>query len=289
MKFVFKMKTVLITGINGYLGSHLAKALSAEYNIIGLEYSMENLFRIADCNYKVYSAKDGIPEAIFTEQTIDIIIHTAIFYGKNNEDFIQMFKANLYSPFNLLDKAIQHGCQLFVNTDTVLDRFVSTYALTKRQLQEWLYLRKKEIKVINMQLEHFYGPGASPTNFITSMIDKLKSNEPQIDLTLGEQQRDFVYIDDVVNAYLTLIEKNDLIIEPYTSFQVCTNQLISIKELMILLKDLTKSSSTLNFGAVPYRVNELLHSETDNTALRALGWKPNYTIKEGLKLTSCNS
>ena len=283
------MKTVLITGINGYLGSHLAKALSAEYNIIGLEYSMENLFRIADCNYKVYSAKDGIPEAIFTEQTIDIIIHTAIFYGKNNEDFIQMFKANLYSPFNLLDKAIQHGCQLFVNTDTVLDRFVSTYALTKRQLQEWLYLRKKEIKVINMQLEHFYGPGASPTNFITSMIDKLKSNEPQIDLTLGEQQRDFVYIDDVVNAYLTLIEKNDLIIEPYTSFQVCTNQLISIKELMILLKDLTKSSSTLNFGAVPYRVNELLHSETDNTALRALGWKPNYTIKEGLKLTSCNS
>lgn len=283
------MKTILITGINGYLGSHLAKTLSTEYNIIGLEYSLENLFRIANCNYKVYAAKDGIPEEVFTDQPINIVIHTATFYGKNNEDYLQMFNTNLYSPLNLLDKAIKHGCQLFVNTDTVLDRFVSTYALTKRQFQEWLYLRKNEIKVINMQLEHFYGSGASPTNFLTLMINKLKNDDPQIDLTLGEQQRDFVYIDDVVNAYLTVIEKQDQLADPYSSFQVCTNQLISIKELMNTLKELTKSNSKLNFGAVPYRENELMHSETDNAALIKLGWKPQYTIQEGLQLTSSNS
>ncbi len=279
------MKTILITGINGYLGSHLAKALLKDYNIIGLEYSLENLFRIANCNYKVYAAKDGIPEEVFTEQTIDIILHTATFYGKNNEDYIQMFNTNLYSPLNLLDKAIKHKCQLFVNTDTVLDRFVSTYALTKRQFQEWLYLRKSEIKVINMQLEHFYGPGTSPTNFLSYMIGKLKNNEPQIDLTLGEQQRDFIYIDDVVNAYLTVIAKQDQLADHYSSFQVCTNQLISIKDLMNLMKSLTNSNSVLNFGAVPYRENELMHSETDNTALINLGWKPQYTIQEGLQKT----
>lgn len=282
------MKTFLISGINGYLGSHLAKALSNEFNIIGLEYSLENLFRITECNYKVYSAKDEIPEAIFTEQTIDMVVHTATFYGRNNEDYIQMFEANLYSPINLLDKAINHGCQLFVNTDTVLDRFVSTYALTKRQFQEWLYHRRNEIKVINLQLEHFYGPGASSTNFITSMINKLKNNEPHIDLTLGEQQRDFVYIDDVVNALLTVIKKQCIIVPSYSSYQVCTNKLISIKKLMIMMKDLTKSSSTLRFGAVPYRENELMHSETDNTDLRALDWNPLYTTKDGLDLTLSN-
>lgn len=279
------MKTILITGINGYLGSHLAKALSVEYNIIGLEYSIENLFRIVGCNYKVYSAKDGIPDAVFTEQTIDIVLHTATFYGKNNEDYLQMFNTNLHSPLNLLDMAIKHNCQLFVNTDTVLDRFVSTYALTKRQFQEWLYLRKNEIKVINMQLEHFYGPGASPTNFLTFMINKLKNNEPQIDLTLGKQQRDFVYIEDVVNAYLTVIKKQDQLADSYSSYQVCTNQLISIKDLMNLMKSLTNSNSMLNFGAVPYRENELMHSETDNSALINLGWKPQYTIKQGLQKT----
>ena len=283
------MKTILITGINGFLGSKLAKALSTRYNIIGLEYSMENLFRLSKCNYKLYAARDGIPETMFTEQHIDIVVHTATYYGKNNEDFNQMFYANLFSPFNLLDESINQGCQLFINTDTVLDRFVSTYALTKRQFQEWLYLRKNEIKVINMQLEHFYGPGASPTNFITSMIQVLKNNEPQIDLTLGEQLRDFVYIDDVVNAYLAVIGKQHLISDPYSSFQVCTNQLISIKELMNLLKDLTKSSSILNFGAIPYRETELMHSQTDNTALRGIGWKPSCTISEGLKYTLLNS
>lgn len=283
------MKTILITGINGFLGSNLAKALSLENNIIGLEYSLENLFRLNKCNYKLYSALEGIPETIFTEQYIDIVVHTAVFYGKNNEDFNQMFTANLISPFYLLDKSIIHGCKLFINTDTVLDRFVNTYALTKRQFQEWLYLRKNEIKVINMQLEHFYGPGASTTNFITSMINKLKTNEPQINLTLGEQQRDFAYIDDVVNAYLTVIEKQNLIADPYSSFQVCTNQLISISELMSLMKELTESSSILNFGAVPYRENELMYSKTDNTALRGLGWNPNYLIREGLKHTLLNS
>lgn len=276
------MKTILITGINGYLGSHLAKALSTEYNIIGLEYSLDNLFRIANCNYKVYAAKDGISDAVFTEQTIDIVLHTATFYGKNNEDYIQMFNTNLYSPLNLLDKAIKHGCYLFVNTDTVLDRFVSAYALTKRQFHEWLYLRKNEIKVINMQLEHFYGPGTSPTNFLSYMIDKLKNNEPKIDLTWGEQKRDFIYIDDVVNAYLTVIQKQDQLPDAYSSFQVCTNQLISIKDLMNTLKELTKSNSILNFGAVPYRENELMLSETDNSDLIKLGWKPQYSILKSL-------
>ncbi|MDP3463667.1 MAG: NAD-dependent epimerase/dehydratase family protein [Bacteroidales bacterium] len=276
------MQTILITGINGFLGSSLAKALSSDFSIIGLEYSLENLFRIVDCNYKVYATKDGIADAIFTDQQIKIIIHTATFYGKNNEDFTQMFDANLYSPFNLLNKAIQYKCELFVNTDTVLDRFVNTYALTKRHFQEWLYLRKNEIKVINMQLEHFYGPGAPDTNFITSMINRLRQNEPVIDLTKGEQLRDFVYLDDVISAYKIVIGKVLAIPDPYTEFQVTTNQLISIKDILLLLKKLTKSKSKLNFGSISYRENELLESKTDNKSLRMLGWMPITELNRGL-------
>lgn len=279
------MKTILITGINGFLGSHLAVALSSEYNIIGLEYSLENLYRIEHLNFKLYSTKNGINQDIFTDQKIDIILHTATLYGKNNEDIIQMFNANLYLPLNLLDYALKYGCQLFINTDTVLDRFVSSYALTKRQFQEWLYFRKNAIKITNMRLEHFYGPGASNLNFITSMISRLENNEPQIDLTLGEQKRNFVYIEDVVSAFLTVIKKQHLLENSYTSFQVCTDQLVSIKELVVLLKKLTKSRSALNFGAVPYRENELMHSEANNSDLLSLGWTPIYSIEDGLKLT----
>ncbi len=286
-KFVFKMN-ILLTGINGYLGSNLAKSLAANHNIIGLEYSLENLHRLQGYEFKVYSVENGVPDELFKEHQIETIIHTATFYGRQNEAVITIANSNLFIPFSLLDKAIENGCATFINTDTVLDRFVSTYALTKRHFQEWLYLRKNKIKVINMQLEHFYGPGAPDTNFITVMIKRLKQNEPVIDLTAGEQQRDFLYIDDVVAAYQTVLN-NQPLPNAYTEFQVSTKQLISIKELLQTLKKLTQSTSKLNFGALPYRENELMHSETDNSALLTLSWQPKVTIREGLRLTLENS
>lgn len=278
------MKNILITGINGYLGSNLAKSLAEKNNIIGLEYSTKNLNRLKGYDFNVYSVENGIPDELFKDQQIDTIIHTATFYGRQNETVKSIANANLLIPLDLLDKAIENGCLTFINTDTVLDRFVSTYALTKRHFQEWLYLRRHEIKVINMQLEHFYGPDAPETNFITVMIKRLKQNEPVIDLTGGEQKRDFVYIDDVVAAYHTILNKQTLL-NFYSEFQVSTKNTISIKELLQTLKHLTGSKSKLNFGAIPYRENELMLSETNNSALLNLGWQPQQSINEGLQNT----
>ncbi|NOU48458.1 MAG: NAD(P)-dependent oxidoreductase [Bacteroidales bacterium] len=279
------MKTILITGINGFLGSNLAKTLCQNHNIIGLEYSIKSLDRIKNYNFKVYCAENEIPDEVFTEQSIDFIIHTATFYGKQNESTDIIAKANLFIPFELLEKAIIFKCKLFINTDTVLDRFVNTYALSKRHFQEWLYIRRNEIKIINMQLEHFYGPGASNSNFITNMIDRLKSDEDIIDLTLGEQKRGFVYIEDVISAYEIVINKVLEIPNSYTEFQVTVNQLISVKELMLSLKRLTNSKSKLNFGSLSYRENELLESKTDNKKLVKLGWNPTTELNQGLEFT----
>lgn len=278
------MKTLLITGINGYLGSNLAKSLSEDFKIIGLEYSLNNLNRIDGYNFKVYAVDNGVPNELFAENNIDTIIHTATFYGRQNEAVKTIANANLFIPFNLLDKAIENGCSTFINTDTVLDRFVSTYALTKNQFREWLYLRRNEIKIINMQLEHFYGPGAPNTNFITAMIKRLKQNEPIINLTKGEQLRDFIYIEDVIAAYQTILNKQPFP-DTYSEFQVSTQKLISIKELLQNLKEITGSRSQLNFGVIPYRENELMNSRTDNSDLIKLGWKPETSIIKGIKKT----
>ena len=200
------MKTILLTGINGFLGSSLARKLKENYQVIGLEYSLKNLHRIADLNLQVYATEHGIPVEIFSDNTIDVVIHTATFYGRSNEPVEKIFSANMLFPFQLLENAISSGCGLFINTDTVLDRFVSSYALTKRHFQEWLCFRQNEIQSVNMQLEHFYGPGASETNFISAMITRLLNNESVIQLTKGEQIRDFVHIDDVVAAFITVLE-----------------------------------------------------------------------------------
>ena len=283
-----KMKTILITGINGFLGSHLAKRLSSNFQIIGLEYTLDNLFRLENTSFKVYATQNNKWEDVFKENNIDTIIHTATFYGRNNEELQQIAETNFIMPFHLLDMAIKNKVSLFMNTDTVLNRFVSPYALTKRQFQEWLFFRKNEIKVINLQLEHFYGPGCSPTNFITTMIERLNKNEASIDLTSGEQKRDFIYYEDIIDAFELLINKSEKITESYKQFEVGTGKLHSIKEVLLKLKELSGSSSVLNFGAIPFRTNELMVSNTDVSELLKLGWKPKYNIDKGLLKTIKN-
>ncbi|MDR1896758.1 MAG: NAD-dependent epimerase/dehydratase family protein, partial [Prevotellaceae bacterium] len=187
------MKAVLITGINGFLGSHLAKRLSKHFRVIGIEYNIADLFRLNEFDFKVVDSTPRSITNLFKEESIDIIVHTATFYGRNKENIKQITGTNLVMPFNLLDLAIETQVKTFINTDTVLDKFVSAYALTKNQLKDWLYFRRNEIKTINMQLEHFYGPGCNNSNFVTAMIERLKNNEASIDLTEGEQQRDFIY------------------------------------------------------------------------------------------------
>ena len=279
------MQKILITGINGFLGSHLAKSLSAEFLIIGTENSTDNNHRIPGCEGKIYSSKEDDLETIFSENNIYGIIHTASVQSRDPKDYQQVIENNLVLPINLLNHAIKHGCKWFINSDTVLDRFTNAYALSKRHFQEWLYLRKREIKIINMELELFYGPGASASNFITGMISRLKNNEPNIELSLGEQIRNFVYIDDIVKAYLIILKSLNQNSNPYSSYHLCTNQLVTIKELMILLKQLTGSNSKLDFGALPYRDNELMSSGHHNQAITDLGWQPQYTLLDGLLKT----
>lgn len=279
------MKTILISGINGFLGSHLAKRLSEKHKIIGLEYDISNLYRLEGYNFEVFKSEDEQLSKIFKLNRIDKIIHTATFYGKNNEDIQQIAETNFLLPFRLLNLAIEYKIELFVNTDTVLDRFTSPYSLTKTQFHDWLFFRRSEIRVINMKLEHFYGPGCSNTNFISMMTEKMIKNEEIISLTPGEQKRDFIYYEDVVAAFLLVIEKYNSVEGNYNNFIVGSGMVYSIREVLNKIKELTRSNTILDFGALPYRDNELMSSKSDITALKNLGWNPKIEFQEGIKRT----
>jgi len=278
------MKTLLITGINGYLGSKLAKRYSKEYNIIGLEYDCTNLFRLREYDFEVFASKDGIPDALFKSHEIDGIIHTATFYGRNNESDGEMCYSNTYLPQILLEKAIQNGCKLFINTDTVLDRFTNSYALTKKQFGDWLiyYSKNSNIRVVNLKLEHFFGPGTANTNFITLMIQKMLNNDSVIALTKCEQNRDFLYIDDLLRVYdLMLKSYNNF--KSYEDFNVGSGKNSNLREILEFIKTETSSISKLDYGAIPYRNNELMESNNDVTRLNNLGWFVEKKMNDGLK------
>jgi len=188
-------------------------------------------------------------------------------------------------PITLLDAAASNNVKCFINTGTMLDKRVSHYSLSKSHFDDWMLHYSDRIKCINILLEHFYGPNDDPTKFVSFVINKLKQNHEKIDLTKGEQERDFVYIDDVVNAFLIVIKAVDSF-NGMTTLELGSGEPIKIRDFVTLAKHLAKNEVTkLNFGAIPYRDNEVMQSRADIAKLRALGWVNKTDLVAGLKKT----
>jgi nucleoside-diphosphate-sugar epimerase len=128
-----------------------------------------------------------------------------------------------------------------------------------------------------------YGPGDDPSKFTTWIVQSCIKNINKIELTPGEQKRDFVYIDDVVSAYNLLVEKCRQSGDGFQEFELGSGKAFSIREYVETAKRLTKADTELAFGSKAYREHELMHSEADIAKLVKLGWKSKYDLNAGLK------
>jgi len=282
-----EMKIILLTGGTGYLGSKILKQLVDNgYNIILLKRSFSNPVRIKEYINKIISYDiDLVPlERIFSENTIDTIVHCATNYGRGENDPLHVIEANLLLPLKLLELGKKYHIKSFINTDTILDKRINYYSLSKKQFKDWLIVYKQDYTCVNVLLEHFYGAGDDSTKFVTYIIHNLLKNVDKIDLTRGEQKRDFIYIDDVVDAFVKIINSLDNFNQDFYEFEIGTNYPLSIKQFVELAKQLSGNKYTLlNFGALPYRENEVMNYNVNTSEISKLGWKCNSTVEEGLK------
>jgi len=282
-----EMKIILLTGGTGYLGSKILKQLVDNgYNIILLKRSFSNTVRIKEYINKIISYDiDLVPLGrIFSENTIDTIIHCATNYGRGENDPLHVIEANLLLPLKLLELGKKYHVKSFINTDTILDKRINYYSLSKKQFKDWLIVYKQDYTCVNVLLEHFYGAGDDSTKFVTYIIHNLLKNVDKIDLTRGEQRRDFIYIDDVVDAFVKIINSLDNFNRDFYEFEIGTNHPLSIKQFVELAKQLSGNKHTLlNFGALPYRENEVMNYNVNTSEISKLGWKCNSTVEEGLK------
>jgi nucleoside-diphosphate-sugar epimerase len=285
------VKKILLTGVTGFLGSHLARViLSSGYDLVALKRGSSSLRRIESIqdNIALIDVDNINFEALFTQHgNIDAIIHTATTYGRTNETINEIFTANTTFPLKLLEAASRAGVKLFLNTDTILDKNLNPYALSKYQLTQWgkFFSIHNNIKFINLRLEHFYGPKDVATKFTTYVINNCMDNISELKLTFGEQKRDFIYIDDVVSAYLIVLKNATDFNKSFVEFDIGSGKSISIRSFVETVHRLTGSNTHLAFGVIPYRIGEAMDSSADISNLSALGWKCQYDLVEGLKRT----
>lgn len=286
-----KKKNILIAGINGFLGSHMAIFLKQNYNIIGLEYKLENLFRIKNEGFTVYESNNNDTlENIFEKHQIQTVINVATVYRRQGEPISSLLQTNVNLSVRLLELSIKYNVEQYFNTDSFFNdskfsySYLFDYTLSKKQALEWIKLlaHNTNCKVSNMKIFHMYGENDAQGKFIPGIIEKIKSGERSLDLTLGEQTRDFIYVIDVVSAFEHLIVNVDKL-NQYQEFHIGTGESHSIKELVSLIKELIGSSIDLKFGELPYRDGEIMNSSITNFKLFELGWRPVYSLKEGVK------
>jgi len=298
-------KNIIITGASGFVGSYLLKELLLlnQFNIIVLLRSQSNRFRIesllSEC--KIYYIDTISLEQIFKENSITGIIHLATYYKKTHEahDIEEMITSNITFPTKLVELASQNKSQFFINTGTFFEYSMMSnpikelsqiapfnlYASTKIGFDSVLkyYALNSSLNIMTLKLSAPFGYNDN-LKLIPFLINSLLDNKEVI-LEKGEQEWDFIYVKDVVSAFIKTIEfilKSKRTV--YEEVLIGMGKKTSVKEIVNILNKI--DGNTLITCKKEYPCEQIFEAYIDNSkAKNLLQWVPRYSIKEALEET----
>ncbi|MCB5314410.1 NAD-dependent epimerase/dehydratase [Yersinia intermedia] len=274
---------ILITGVSGYLGSQLANALMQEHEVTGTVRSGSVCNRVSDVGkINIINVSDSNWLDKVMSFSPDIVINTATLYGRKGEQLSELVDANIQFPLRILEALVSTGKGLFFQCGTSLPANVSQYSLTKNQFSVLAkeYSNKSSCKFIDLKLEHFFGPFDDLTKFTTYVINSCR-NHSDLRLTDGLQRRDFIYINDLLNAFNILILKSESL-RAGEDISIGSGYAVTIKEFVETIAKITNYQGNLLFGAIPTRENELMYSCASLERMQELGWKPLFTLNSAI-------
>ncbi len=296
-KIDLKDKRVLVTGGNGYLGRHLVAQLKKEQANVFVIDKFGDAGELGSNIFLFDLTDKEIVETMLDLIQPDIIFHLAasLNRARNFDDYQNIHNVNLNGTIHLLNALKNRDYEhfIFASTSEIYGDNVppfnenkipaptSPYSLTKLFAENFIQTFSKTYrkKFTILRIFNFFGKQMSPQFFIPQMINTLTENKP-FEMTKGEQKRDFLYVNDVING-LILTAKHEANNEIYN---LCSGQAVSLKELVLKVKSTLNSQSDIVFGALPYRENEVWNMVGDNAKIRKdLGFVPMYDLGAGIE------
>ncbi len=307
-------KRILITGGAGFIGSHLAAALLQRGDLVVI---LDNLNTGDKANIPAGAefirgdVRNPADLAPIFEQGVHVVLHIA---GQASirlsfQDPANDLSVNTTGTINILQQCIQHRVKrlLFASSMTVYGNTeivptpetapanpVAYYGVTKYAAERYVQLTAQrndlnfDFNVTSLRMFNVYGPWQSLTNayqgVLAIFLGRVLRGEPIVIHGDGEQSRDFVFIDDVVRAWITAID------QPATYGQVInlgTGRPCSVNQLCdVILKAAGRSRASYPVEHTQAQPGDMRVAAADiQLAQSLLNWTPQVALEDGIQQT----
>ena len=225
-------KRILILGSSGFLGSHLVKFLLKNNEVVQFDMNPPPP-KITGSEFIKGSILD---KTLVTSamKDVDIVYHFAAMTDIDivNESPAQAIEVNIAGTSNVLEACVQEKIERFIFSSSVYvySEFGGVYKSTKQACELLIedYNEMHDLGYTILQLGSVYGPGAKQINLISRLINEALSLKEIHHYGTGEEVRQYIYVEDVVQAAATSIDNN------YKNKKIILlgNERITISELM---------------------------------------------------------
>lgn len=320
---------ILITGAAGFIGFHLSKKLlDHSYQIIGIDNLNDyydpslkqsrleilgkyNNFNFHKVDLKDKPSVDNIFETYQPTHVINLAAQAGVRYSIENP--YAYVDSNLTGFMNILEACRNYPVEhlLYASSSSVyggnkvapfstnhnVDHPVSLYAATKKsnELMAHTYSHLYGIPTTGLRFFTVYGPYGRPDMAYFSFTKDILAGKPIKVFNHGKMERDFTYIDDIVDGICKLIEKIPVAnrewdetkedisssFAPYKIYNIGNNQPVQLMEFICVLEEkIGKKAEKIYMDMQP---GDVLRTYADVSDLeKDIGFKPSTTIEEGL-------
>ncbi len=301
------MKRILITGCAGFIGFHLAQALSARGDcVVGLD----NFNAYYDPALKEARARrlsiplirgdirdQALLSQLLSDHAITHVVHLAAQAGvrhsllapheytaSNIDGFLSVLEACRRVPdlkliFASSSSVYGLNKKIPFSIDDPTDHPANFYGATKKanEVMAFAYHHIYGLAVTGLRFFTAYGPWGRPDMAYFRFSDQIMRNEPISLFNRGDMRRDFTYIDDIVRGILLAVDLG----APHALFNLGNNHPVPLLRFVELLESALGKTAIKQF--LPLQPGEVLETYADiEHTKQQLGWEPRVPLEEGI-------
>ena len=295
----FSLKSAIVTGATGFVGSAVTHIL-AEEGVLVYALDLQHSNEIKHPHIQNISC-----DIVSIEQIRSNIIEPPdVFFafawrgsaGEARKDYaIQLENARQMADCVVFAKSI--GCTRFVGAGSITERETNeaVYAQGSKPGMPYIYgagkvaaheickcvAAKEEIDFLWAFITNAYGPGELSPRLVNTTLRKMMNDE-DVSFTAGTQRYDFVYIDDVARAFYLIAKYG----KPFHEYNIGSGTSKPLKEYMQIVRDIAAPGKEIRFGDIPFTGIDLAPEAFDITQLREdTGFNPEVDFAEGVLRT----